>query len=90
MIPVCLLNAEFLIGDRFEPALLAYPFSDLFSRWLDKNNVKGDPENEAIARRMLRLYRAVDWTLIQPPFGGLGPIIAVYKRLTGLCGEGEK
>lgn len=86
MMPVWFLNMC-AVTDWQDPQRIydmAY-FSPFILRWLDQTKVKGNPDQECIARVIGRLWRRFgDFSKVQPPFGGLKDVIQVDRRIRGL------
>lgn len=77
--------------DDFDPVLIIYiqfGYRNAVNEWLDTHLVKGNPDNEAIARWLWWAYSRIgDLSFLDvPPNYDFGKIIAVFMRLRGLVG----
>lgn len=88
-VPNWLQNFRHLHGGTYEERLsVQYVFASIIERWLDENQIKGNPDNEAIVQEMRAAYCAFcDWRIHTNKIHNeqVAAIKQLVKRLEGLC-----
>lgn len=80
-------SGVFNSSEDFEERLIVMlSWCSNIDEWLNETRVKGNPDAEALARVLFKVFRRFgDWSKLSPPFGALGSIVQVDCRLRGLC-----